>query len=102
MADKNPGKEAEEGSSKETYKGTKVVTQLTDKEPGLEPVPLFESFIAPTKTYKRIAEKLLSRGGTAKALTDKESKYAKGGSVSKASKRADGIATKGKTKGRMV
>lgn len=29
-------------------------------------------------------------------------KYAKGGSVSSASKRADGCATKGKTKGRMV
>jgi hypothetical protein len=29
-------------------------------------------------------------------------KYAKGGSVSSASRRADGIAKKGKTKGRMV
>ena len=29
-------------------------------------------------------------------------KYAKGGSVSSASKRADGCATKGKTKGRMM
>jgi hypothetical protein len=29
-------------------------------------------------------------------------KYAKGGSVSSASKRADGCATKGKTKGRMI
>jgi hypothetical protein len=29
-------------------------------------------------------------------------KYKKGGSVSSASKRADGCATKGKTKGRMV
>jgi len=28
--------------------------------------------------------------------------YAKGGSVGSASKRADGIATKGKTKGRMI
>ena len=31
-----------------------------------------------------------------------EQKYAKGGSVGSASKRADGIATKGKTKGRFV
>lgn len=31
-----------------------------------------------------------------------EQKYKKGGSVSSASKRADGCATKGKTKGRMV
>jgi hypothetical protein len=32
---------------------------------------------------------------------DKEKKYAKGGSVSSASKRADGCATKGKTRGTM-
>jgi len=32
----------------------------------------------------------------------KVKKYAKGGSVSSASKRADGCATKGKTKGRMI
>ena len=31
-----------------------------------------------------------------------EKKMAKGGSVSSASKRADGIATKGKTKGRII
>jgi hypothetical protein len=37
----------------------------------------------------------MKRGGKVK-------KYAKGGSVSSASKRADGCATKGKTKGRFV
>jgi len=37
----------------------------------------------------------------ANRITDGK-KYAKGGSVSSASKRADGCATKGKTKGRMV
>lgn len=102
MADKIQDKSSDEKPSKEGYTGTKVVTQLTDKEPGLEPVPLFESFIAPTKSYRRLAEKLLSRGGSTKSTTDKESKYAKGGSVSKVSKRADGIAQKGKTRGRMV
>ncbi len=39
----------------------------------------------------------MKRGGRAKAK-----KYAKGGKVSSASKRADGCATKGKTKGRFV
>ena len=39
----------------------------------------------------------MKRGGKAKAK-----KYAKGGKVSTASKRADGCATKGKTKGRFV
>lgn len=41
------------------------------------------------------AEKVYRRGGKVK-------KYAGGGSVSSASKRADGCATKGKTKGRFV
>lgn len=36
------------------------------------------------------------------SLGSPEKKMAKGGSVSSASKRADGCATKGKTKGRMV
>lgn len=39
----------------------------------------------------------MKRGGKAKSK-----KYAKGGKVSSASKRADGCATKGKTKGRFV
>jgi hypothetical protein len=37
-----------------------------------------------------------------KAKAKSEKKYAKGGSVSPASKRADGCVTKGKTKGRFV
>ena len=40
-------------------------------------------------------EKVLKKGGAVK-------KMAKGGSVSSASKRADGCAVKGKTKGRMI
>ena len=39
--------------------------------------------------------------GTYRDSSGKVVKYAKGGSVSSASKRADGIATKGKTRGRM-
>ena len=42
-------------------------------------------------------EKGLKKGGKVKAK-----KMAKGGSVSSASKRADGCATKGKTKGRII
>jgi hypothetical protein len=37
-----------------------------------------------------------------KAPKKPEKKYASGGSVSSASKRADGCATKGKTRGRMI
>lgn len=42
------------------------------------------------------------KGGKVKAKAAPTKKYAKGGSVSSASKRADGCATKGKTRGRMV
>jgi len=41
-------------------------------------------------------------GGMPKINRDITKNYKKGGSVSSASKRADGCATKGKTKGRMV
>jgi len=41
-------------------------------------------------------------GGMPKVNRDITKNYKKGGSVSSASKRADGCATKGKTKGRMV
>jgi hypothetical protein len=37
-----------------------------------------------------------------KEMASKTEKYAKGGSVGSASKRADGVAKKGKTKGKMV
>jgi hypothetical protein len=37
-----------------------------------------------------------------KEMANKAQKYAKGGSVSSASKRADGIAMKGKTKGKLL
>jgi hypothetical protein len=47
------------------------------------------------KAANSVAPVGLKRGGTVK-------KMAKGGSVSSASKRADGCATKGKTKGRFV
>lgn len=83
---------------KESYKGTKVVDKLPEVEPGLEDVPLLESFIAPVNTYRKMATKLMSAGGKA----EKVKKYKKGGSVGAASKRADGIAQRGKTKGRMI
>ena len=52
-------------------------------------------------TATEMAQNLMSRGyNMKKGGTVK--KMAKGGSVSSASKRADGIATKGKTKGRIV
>jgi hypothetical protein len=47
----------------------------------------------PNNTYTRAVKSNKRRGGK---------KYAKGGSVSSASKRADGCAVKGKTKGKFV
>jgi hypothetical protein len=46
------------------------------------------------------AEQAAAKGGMRKG--GKVKKMAKGGSLGSASKRADGIATKGKTRGRMV
>ena len=46
------------------------------------------------------AEQAAAKGGMRKG--GKVKKMAKGGSVGSASKRADGIATRGKTRGRMV
>lgn len=52
-----------------------------------------------SKEFKKASEatKDMKKGGTIKAK-----KMAKGGSVSSASKRADGIAVKGKTRGKIV
>ena len=96
MSDKDDKVEKDRQAKKDAQ--PEVVSELPNKEPGLEPVPLFESFIAPASMYRGVAQKLLSAGG--KAVGKKA--FAKGGSVSGASKRADGIAQRGKTRGRMV
>lgn len=101
MAEKYRDEGASVRNPKQSYEGTKVVERLDNPEPGLEDVPLLESFIAPVKSYRNVAEKLLSKGGTAKAA-GKEAKYAKGGAVKSASRRADGAAQRGKTRGRIV
>lgn len=97
MAEKQ--RNTDKSDNKQEYRGTVVVDKVPNPEPGLEGVPLFESFIAPVKTYRGMAQKLLSGGGSA---TSKATKYAKGGKVSGASKRADGIAQRGKTRGRII
>lgn len=102
MADKYRDEGASVRTPKESMKASRSMDNPTDKEPGLEPVPLLESFIAPVGSYRKAAQLLLSRGGTAKKLTDKDAKFAKGGAVKSASRRGDGIAQRGKTKGRMV
>ena len=51
-------------------------------------------------TPKEIDEKMKNAGQTGESMMPK--RYAKGGSVSSASKRADGCAVKGKTKGKFV
>lgn len=101
MADKYRDEGASSRSPKDAYAGPKVVERLDNQEPGLETVPLFESFVAPSSSYRKVAEKLLSRGGAAKVV-DKSAKYAKGGAVKSASSRGDGIAQRGKTKGRLI
>ena len=58
---------------------------------------------APKKAVKNMYDKVREMFGVKKPVTNKKGgKLAKGGKVSSASKRADGIATKGKTKGRFV
>lgn len=63
------------------------------------------------KTRKAIDEKTQAARGRARKAIERTAqdakstrgpKYAKGGSVSSASKRADGCVTKGKTRGKMV
>jgi hypothetical protein len=55
------------------------------------------------KSYKEEEEKKKKdKESEKKKDSENVEKKAKGGSVSSASKRADGIATKGKTRGRMV
>lgn len=108
MADKYRDEGASVRTPKMNYQGPKVIDNPTEKEPGLEPVPLLETLIAPVGSYRKAAQ-LLFRGGSAKKLTDKDAKFAKGGTVKSkggrvqsASSRGDGIAKRGKTKGRMV
>jgi hypothetical protein len=56
-----------------------------------------------TERAARKAEKASGGGGAMpKSNRDITKNYKKGGSVSSASKRADGIAVKGKTRGRMI
>lgn len=98
MADKQ--RDPDKTDNKQEYRGPLVVDKVPNPEPGLEGVPLFESFIAPVKTYRGMAQKLLSSGG--EAASKAAAKYAKGGKVSGASKRADGIAQRGKTRGRII
>jgi hypothetical protein len=68
-------------------------------------------FEMPADEYGKMVDKTMgvSKGGKKGDFNEepdtapkKTKKYAKGGSVSSASKRADGCAVKGKTKGRMV
>ena len=53
-------------------------------------------------TYDRLRHRVFEATGMKKGGKVETKKMAKGGSVSSASKRADGIARKGKTKGRFV
>ena len=64
--------------------------------------PLPETPPAPKRKMppKKVDETMKNAGQTGESMMPK--RYAKGGSVSSASKRADGCAVKGKTKGKFV
>lgn len=69
----------------------KLIAQASQQDP-----QFFEALRAKNAAEGRTpGVRRMKKGGCAK-------KMAKGGSVSSASKRADGCATKGKTKGKMI
>jgi hypothetical protein len=73
--------------------------------PDMSKVNKEEAIKKPTKELDamQMAQNLMSRGyNMKKGGKVKAKKMSSGGKVSSASKRADGIATKGKTKGRMI
>ena len=80
MADKDADKRYQDLSPEEKYKSA------------------VEADKAPWNPLKAAKELIVEKFGSKKEPVKK----AKGGSVSSASKRADGIATKGKTKGRII
>ena len=67
---------------------------------GRTPPPKTEMAPKRKLTPEEIADRMKKAGQTGKSTAPK--KYAMGGGVGSTSKRADGIAMKGKTKGKMV
>lgn len=67
---------------------------------------VYESFVGTPEQNEEASKRMKARDeknpDSALAKINKVLGYKKGGSVSSASKRADGIAQRGKTKGRMV
>jgi hypothetical protein len=108
-----PKKAKRETGKRETAKAEKPVVQADMFEKDFKELKRAEAE-KKAKERQKLEERPLpkhhrmpSGGGGMKPDTDitaskKLPKMAKGGSVSSASKRADGIATKGKTKGRVV
>jgi hypothetical protein len=125
----NYGNEGRGASTAKPYSGTKTVSKLDNPEPGLEESGPLESLLGPVKVaggaaaagvaaLKAARAARAARAG--KSTTDFSARRAsprntaeetmageggpnfkRGGKVSSASKRADGCATKGKTKGRV-
>jgi len=95
------------------WQGKKYTTDLAPSKPAkpAEPAPKPTKAAEPVKPRSLrsdlddLAKSNSSLGSVnmlPKGRMAPEKKYAKGGSVSSASRRADGLATKGKTRGRMV
>ena len=94
---KNKFKDEKSEEKKDDAKSESKKSEKTEKaEPSDRSVAKAEGSFADRQSYKR---------ATQEAQADEKRKamgMKKGGSVGSASKRADGIATRGKTRGRMV
>jgi hypothetical protein len=84
--------------------GGSITLGVTESAPAKKkPMPVIKKGDMSPETKALPDEVVKPPKGIGKSENDMEPrKYKKGGSVSSASKRADGIATKGKTRGRMI
>jgi alkylated DNA repair dioxygenase AlkB len=85
----------------------KIVADIDRKQNEEDLANLNKYIVDPAKAaYKKVKEGIMGTEAQNKYYEDKEKaksvRKAKGGSVSSASKRGDGCAVKGKTKGKMV
>ena len=88
-------REQKEKEIRKKMQGMTMAMEIGETPASISMTPESQQMMQDTEEgYQATKKKPFKSGGKVK-------KYAKGGSVSSASKRADGCATKGKTKGRM-
>jgi hypothetical protein len=95
-------KQAISGNQQAQAQSPKGATSLVKPSVGAAQQATNASSGAVPRTQSPLAGKTIKQIGGIGAALGKRMGMKKGGSVSSASKRADGCATKGKTKGRMV